>query len=57
MSDYEEAASVIERALAAEVVVAGVMRVRPETDDVIALNVMEALSAAGFEVVRRQTDG
>ena len=53
MSDYEEAARVIEEALAAEVVVAGVMRVRPETDDVIALNILEALNAAGFEVVRR----
>ncbi len=53
MSDYEEAARVIEEALAAEVVVAGVMRVRPETDDMIALNILEALNAAGFEVVRR----
>lgn len=57
MSDYEEAASVIEKALAAEVVLAGAVRIRPETDDVIALNILEALGAAGFEVVRRQTDG
>ena len=49
MSDYDEAARIIEEALAAEVVVAGAMRVRPETDEIIALNILESLSAAGFE--------
>ena len=54
MSDYEQAAQVIEDALRAEVVLAGAVRIRPEPDDIIERNILEALDAAGFEVVRKQ---
>ncbi|WP_428678713.1 hypothetical protein [Sphingopyxis sp.] len=54
MSDYEDAAKIIEDALRAEVVLTGgFIRLRPATDEVIALNIMEALSVAGFEIVRK----
>ena len=54
MSSYD-AQSVIEEALRAEVVLTGgFLRLRPHTDEQIALNLIEALEAAGFEIVRKE---
>jgi len=36
-------------------VVAGSLRLRPGTDEEIALNIIDALEAAGFEIVRKQS--
>lgn len=54
MSSYE-AVSVIEEILRREVVVAGgTLRLRPATDEQIALNIISALEAAGFAITRAE---
>ena len=50
-----DAARVIEQQLAAEAVVASGLRLRPATDEQIALHIIDALEAAGFEIVRKQS--
>jgi hypothetical protein len=52
MSSYD-ATAVIEEALRAEVVVVEGLRLRPNNDELIALHVIDALEAAGFEIVRK----
>ncbi len=49
----DEAVSVIEEALRAEVVLVGTYRIRPATDEQIALNIIDALEAAGLEIVSK----
>jgi len=51
MSSYE-AVPIIEEALRNEIVVTGgALRLRPATDEQIALNIIAALEAAGFTIV------
>jgi len=54
MSSYD-ATGVIEAQLDAEAVLVGALRVRPATDEQIALSIIDALEAAGFEIVRKQS--
>jgi len=54
MSSYD-ATGVIEAQLGAEAVLVGALRVRPATDEQIALSIIDALEAAGFEIVRKQS--
>jgi hypothetical protein len=51
---YEQAATVIEQHLRSTVLPGLGYRIRPMSDDELALDIMEALDAAGFEVVRKQ---
>jgi len=53
MSSYD-AVGIIEEQLNAEVIVPAGLRLRPATDEQIALNIIDALEAAGFEIVRKQ---
>lgn len=53
MTDYADAAGVIESVLRSTVLPGLVPRIRPMSDDELALDIMEALEAAGFVVVRK----
>ena len=55
MSSYD-AVAVIESALTAEVVSVGGLRLRPATDEQIALHIIDALEAAGFEIVAKRPE-
>jgi len=54
MSSYD-ATGIIEEQLSSEVVVASGLRLRAATDEQLALNIIDALEAAGFEIVRKQS--
>jgi len=52
MSSYE-AVGVISETLRAEVVVASSLRLRPTPDEQLALHIIAALEAAGYEIRRK----
>ena len=51
------ALDVIEKALTDAVVVASGLRLRPETDEQIALNIVAALEDAGFTIIAMDSTG
>lgn len=56
MAEEADPASVIEKVLRGTVPPGSVIRVRPMSDDELALDIVEGLDAAGFEVVLQDRD-
>ena len=53
MTDQSDPVAVIEGVLRSSVLPGLVTRIRPMNDDELALNIMAALDAAGFDVVKK----
>jgi hypothetical protein len=56
MADGIDAAAVIEQTLRSAVLPGLTVRIRPMSDDELALDIIEALDSAGFEIVRKDRD-
>lgn len=53
MADASDAAAIIEQTLRSTALPGLVERIRPMGDDELALDIIEALDLAGFEIVRK----
>jgi hypothetical protein len=53
MEDDTDPAAIIEQTLRSSVLPGLTVRIRPMSDDALALDIIEALDAAGFEIVRK----